>query len=56
MRFICFLFSLKKIVGIKRRLWVTYEREEKFMQGFGGFNLKETDHLEELDVERSIVL
>jgi hypothetical protein len=28
-----------------------YEAEEKFIQGFGGKNLKERDHLEDLGVD-----
>ena len=36
--FIFFRFSLKNFVWIKRNLWVTYEGDEKFMQGFDWFN------------------
>jgi hypothetical protein len=34
----------------------TYGREERCIQGFGGGNLKERDHVEDLDIGGRIIL
>jgi hypothetical protein len=33
-----------------------YGGEERYIQGFGGGNLREKDHLEELGIDRNIIL
>jgi len=34
----------------------TYGKEERFVQGFGGKNLREINHLEDPDVDGRIIL
>ena len=34
----------------------TYGRQERCLQGFGGVDLRERDHLEDLGIERRIIL
>ena len=34
----------------------TYGRQKRCLQGFGGVDLRERDHLEDLGIERRIIL
>ena len=57
----CFILSsYDKVVAVRRNeiggACGTYGGNERCIQGFGGRNLKERDHLEDLSVDMRVIL